>query len=303
MSFKIESELSENQMESDIASYLGYITPIWSKRFRLISVDEQKTGADKLFNRFVPIFLQFKVSEGLNPDASILKQYLNKPLAKIIKYRKDNSLKGNPILYFELRKLAKNAVEFQHNILQKMHNPPKQYALYIAPLTMSLKEYEKLLNQDWYYKFNPFDPFDYRNLDLYDKTTSKNFSLGNNPFLRHHISIPAHTDIDTHKHHYSFSKNGSDLAWHGGKVIDGDFRLSKQLISIYSTFYSYKESGVLISGFIEQINKLNLEGFPPYNENSTSEDKQLKYISMFSNYLKSEYNIKLMFLTDDNSAE
>ena len=47
MSFKIDSQLSEDQIVSDVSSYLGYITPFWAKRFRLISVDEQLTGADK----------------------------------------------------------------------------------------------------------------------------------------------------------------------------------------------------------------------------------------------------------------
>ena len=65
MSYKLSSNLSENQIESDVASFLGYVTPFWSSRFRLMSVDEQATGADKLFDRFVPIYLQFKVSEGL----------------------------------------------------------------------------------------------------------------------------------------------------------------------------------------------------------------------------------------------
>ncbi|TRW25347.1 hypothetical protein FMM05_08570 [Flavobacterium zepuense] len=62
-----DSELSEDQIEADVASYLGFITPFWSKRFQLKSVNEQLTGADKLFNRFVPIYLQFKASQGLKP--------------------------------------------------------------------------------------------------------------------------------------------------------------------------------------------------------------------------------------------
>ena len=84
MSFKIESELNEKQIESDVASYLGYVTPLWSRRFRLISVNEQATGADKLFRRFIPIYLQFKVSQGLNPKASILERFRKFPLANII---------------------------------------------------------------------------------------------------------------------------------------------------------------------------------------------------------------------------
>lgn len=303
MSFKIDSELSENQIEADVASYLGYITPIWSKRFRLISVDEQSTGADKLFNRFVPLFMQFKVSEGLNPKAFILTQYLNKLLAKIIKYRKDNGLKGDPILYFELRKKAKTVTEYQHNILSKMHNPPLQYGIYVAPLSLKLNEYESLLNKDWHFKLYPFNPFSQRESELFDTINSKKIILGSNPFLRHHISIPAHTKITTHKHHYSFSKNGADLAWHGGKVIDGDFRLSSLLISIYNSFYLYKESGTYLSSFIAEINKLDLKGFPKFYDSYNSEMKQLQYINELSNYLKLEHKIKLMFLIDDRNQD
>lgn len=303
MSFKIDSELSENQVEADVASYLGYITPIWSKRFRLISVDEQSTGADKLFNRFVPIFMQFKVSEGLNPKASILTQFLNKPLAKIIKYRKNNGLKGDPILYFELRKKAKTVTDYQHNILSKMHNPPLQYGIYVAPLSLKLNEYESVLNKDWHFKLYPFNPFRLKESELYDTISSKKLALGSNPFLRHHISIPAHTNITTHKHHYSFSKNGADLAWHGGKVIDGDLRLSSQLITIFNSFYSYKESGTYLSSFIKEINKLDLEGFPKLFDNNNTETEQLQYIIKLSNFLKFEHNIKLMFLVDDRSQE
>jgi len=56
-----DSDLSEDQIEADVTSYLGYITPFWSRRFGLKAVDEQLYGSDKLFDRFVPIYLQFKV--------------------------------------------------------------------------------------------------------------------------------------------------------------------------------------------------------------------------------------------------
>src|SRR5687768_14141047 len=111
MSYKLSSNLSENQIESDIASFLGYVTPFWSSRFRLISIDEQATGADKLFDRFIPIYLQFKVSEGLKSVAPPEFPKLNVPLQRIRKFRFDNALKGNPILYFKLRDKAKTATD------------------------------------------------------------------------------------------------------------------------------------------------------------------------------------------------
>ncbi|SDC24038.1 hypothetical protein [Pedobacter soli] len=301
MSFKIPSQLSEDQIESDVASYLGYITPFWSKRFRLISVNEASSGADKLFNRFVPIYLQFKVSQGLDPKASILGQILNKPLAKIISYRKSNGLAGDPILYFQLRRQAKTATELQHNLLARMHKPPHQYGLYIAPLTLDLAEYEKLMNQEprWWHRM--WRPFDNQDAEIADSIQAKKIFLGSNPFLRHHISIPAHTDVDTHNHHYSFSKNGSELAWHGGEVLRSDFRLSTMLSSIYEHFETNRENGIRLLPFINYTQNLALEGSPAFDqEDQLRERAQIDYIQNFTRFLKYEHGISLMFLVDTN---
>lgn len=302
MSFKIETELSENQIESDIASYLGYITPFWSKRFRLISVDEQKTGADKLFKRFVPLYLQFKVSHGLNPREAILKQYLNKPLARIVNYRRINGLTGDPILYFELRKLALTATDFQHNILRQMHRPPFSYAFYLAPLTLKLKEYEKLMNGDWHHRFYRYNPFDMHEVDIHDSSSGRNMILGNSPFLRHHISIPPHVDVSTHKHHYSYSINGADIAWHGGDILTGDYRFSNQLNQIFTQTYRNKDSGTYLEAYVRSIGALELLDFPRLSrENNNFEAGLQQYVFEFSRYLRVKHDICLYFLTLDNS--
>jgi hypothetical protein len=134
-----DSELSEDQVEADVSSYLGYITPFWSKRFRIKSVDEQLTGADKLFDRFLPLYFQFKVSEGLKPlPNSFSLSRPNLPLQKIRTFRLNNNINADPTLYFKLRKKAKTATNFQHNILKSLHNPPKQFAFYVAPLTLKI---------------------------------------------------------------------------------------------------------------------------------------------------------------------
>lgn len=297
MAYKIDSQLSENQIESDVSSYLGFITPIWSKRFRLISVDEQLTGADKLFNRFVPIYMQFKVSHGLNPNGSIISRYRNKPLTNIIDYRNQNNLSGNPILYFQLRRQAKTASDLQHNILFHLNKPPQQYGLYIAPLTLDLTEYENQLSGDWFMKFYPFDPFIRREIEIHEPSTKRNLAVGLNPFLRHHISIPPHTLASTHEHHYSFSKSGGDVAWHGGEALHGDFRLANQILRILN--YSYNRDGFgmtqnQFSEFIDEFNKdFRISSFSAFNENSIREK-----ILSFGSELKAKYQIHLMFLSD-----
>ena len=300
MSFKIQSQLSEDQIESDVASYLGYITPIWKKRLRLISVDESTTGADKLFKRFVPIYLQFKVSQGLDPKASIVGKLLNKPLARIISYRKSNALAGDPVLYFQLRKMAKTASDFQHNLLMNMHRPPYQYGLYIAPLTLDLNEYEKLLDSEprwWSYWRHPFSN---EESHLTDSIQNLKLFLGSNPFLRHHIAIPPHKKTNTHIHHYSFSKNGADVAWHGGELIEADYRLSKVFSEICAAFYSDKQNSYSLNRFLDNLNELDMEGMPKFDkENRYNEIAQLNYVTEFSKYLKNVFNIKLIFLVAD----
>lgn len=299
MSFKIESQLSENQIESDVSSYLGYITPIWSSRFRLVSVDEQLTGADKLFNKFVPIYLQFKVSQGLDTNVSIIQRFRNKPLANIISYRRENNLSCNPILYFPLRRVAKTAEDYQHNILFKLNKPPKQYALYLAPLTLEISEYEKLMNKDWFMRFNPFSPFSNKELDIHDKSQVKSIMLGSNPFLRHHISIPPHVIVLTHNHHYSYSKSGGDVAWHGGEILNEDLRLSKQLLKILNDAYN-KDSWFREQEFVNFIREFSsnedvLDYSVPEKNNHIN---PLSIIIDFSKGLKKKYNIKLMVLVE-----
>jgi hypothetical protein len=296
MSFKLPSQLSENQIESDVASYLGLITPIWSQRFRLISVDEQTTGADKLLNHFIPIYLQFKVSEGLNPNGSIPQFFLNRPLSKIISFRSAHNLAGNPILYFPLRKMARTATDFQHNILRQLHNPPKQFSLYVAPLTLDRTEYEKSLNVKWLRRLWPIDPYFLKEFEIYDPTIGKNLILGLNPFLRHHISIPPHTTVTTHKHHYSYSQSGGDVAWHGGEILNDDFRLSTQWLRILNYAYSQDNVGFNREAFINFIND-----FISTNEMMRSRESYINNfpdtIVSFARSLKSYYNIKLMLLS------
>ncbi|SDG32213.1 hypothetical protein SAMN04487996_117148 [Dyadobacter soli] len=297
MAFRLRSQLSENQIESDVASYLGCITPIWSARFRLISVNEQLTGADKLFNRFLPIYMQFKVSQGLKPERSFTDRIVRTPLTRIIQYREENNLSGNPILYFQLRRQARMATDFQHNILFKLNQPPDQFSLYIAPLTLNDSEYYKLMHPKWYMRLSPFDPFLHRELAVHDAVIRKNILLGNNPFLRHHISIPPHTLVDTHEHHYSYSQTGGDVAWHGGELRQGDFRLSTQMNRILNYFYNSSNIGFTAESFAEFIVKFRQEnGMSEYT--GRDNDARVDTIRNFAYQLLQQYGITLMLLGD-----
>jgi len=292
--YKIKSELSENQIEAEVASYLGYITPHWSSRYRLIAVDEQVTGADKLFDRFVPIYLQFKVSEGLNPSAIIPSRFLGKSLPNIIRYRRRNNLAVNPTLYFPLRKKAKTAFDFQHNILKSFHNPPNQYALYVAPLTLSNKDYVQMINSSGPNVLGLIPPFSYRYSGLYDSFSNRTQMLGMIPFLNGHISIPPHVQTTSDKHHYSFSASGWNVVWHGGEVYPGNYKFSSMLNRIFEESYS-RDYGYSLETYYKQIEPISKELglFELINQNETPLDRIIR----FSRGLYSQYYIKMFVLS------
>lgn len=293
MGYKLKSRLSEDQIESDVASYLGYITPFWSKRFQLKSVNEQLTGADKLFERFVPIYLQFKVSEGLKPLQFGIPFTRSKfPLQRIRRFRRQNNLDDNPTLYFRLRKMAKHATDYQHNILLSFHNPPNQYALYVAPLSLNIDEYNSSLEVSMIKRYFIRNPFSFLGRVIH--TGTSNFPLGLIPFLRGHISIPPDTKVTTSEHYYSFSKSGSDIAWHSGDKIEGDYRLSTKISEIYNSCLNYKEIGYNKESYANYIKKYLKENMDLERINRYDSQENLVY--NFANYLKIEYNIKLMLL-------
>ena len=111
--YQIKSNLSEKQIEADVAGYFGYCSK--SAPFRLLDTDELKTGADKeditLENNGGLIYIQFKKSEGLRAVSEIqLSNRKNRcKLEDIREFRCRNGLDDNPTLYFKLRNKAKTA--------------------------------------------------------------------------------------------------------------------------------------------------------------------------------------------------
>lgn len=293
--YKLKSELSEDQIEADVASYLGYITPLWSRRFQLKAVDEQLTGADKLFDRFVPIYLQFKVSEGLKPlpfGFDLLSP--NRPLQRIRNFRRKNNISANPTLYFKFRDKAKTAKDFQHNILMSFHQPPKQYAMYVAPLFLLADEYNRSLEVSLMDRLFSIEPYFLREERIFIRTTRR--YLGLVPFLRGHVSIPPHVNVNTSNHYYSYSKSGGNIAWHSGEKLKGDFRLSTQFIQILQNAYGYENAGFHKEEFVRFISDFMGDESLTSNQNSLD-----RTIVEFAIYLKKEYEIKLMVLETNHS--
>lgn len=291
--YKIKSELSESQIEADVASYLGYITPFWARRFRLIAVDEQKTGADKLFQRFMPIYLQFKVSEGLEKlNSGFTLTSPNRKLQKIRTFRRDNSLPDNPTLYFKLRDKASGAIDFQHNQLLKMHNPPNSYGVYVAPLTLKFDEYNNFLNLSIFEYFFSHKSFLFDDLRIFQNKIRSLIKII--PFLRGHISIPPLNKINSSDHYYSFSKTGNDVAYHSGEIFEGDYRLSSFISNVLQNYYSNPENGFSKSEFITEIDKYyeQNDNIERPNNDLSLDDRIIEY----ARHIKREWNIKLLII-------
>jgi hypothetical protein len=229
--YQIQSNLSEKQIEKDVSTFLGWISPIGLSPFRFIDVSEELTGADAQFDSVFPLYLQFKKSNGLQPISKVpASNRLNRSKLEDIRIFRDNlGLDDDPTLYFELRRKANNAVDFQHNILLEYANTGYSQAFYIAPLTLNKQIYSDLLF-DSATRFRS-SPFSYDYIAIHQRNWVS--YLGFVPFLKENISIIPHERVSTHEHYYSFSQNGTDIAWHSPTFLKKTpSRLSDELKKI-----------------------------------------------------------------------
>lgn len=216
-SYIIKGNLTEKQIEADVAMYLGWCAS--GLPVRLIDVDEQATGADKLYDAVIPIYLQFKKSTGLMPYDS--RRQRAGALHDIRKYRSDSKLADDPTLYFQLREKAKTALDLQHNILMQHNRPPNTFSSYVAPLHLDRdKYYQELIDGGRYLNL-----WFMKNITIREKHTLSIFDL--QPFLRNHVSIPPHKSVTDHRHYYAYSVTGDEVSWHSPEPVEGGpFRLS-----------------------------------------------------------------------------
>lgn len=227
----IKNNISEKQMEADVSNYFGRLsgnTPL-----RLWDVDEQLTGADKAFyDQAFTIFMQFKVADGLKSMDEVPRSTRKtKSKAEHIRdFRYDNNLNDNPSLVFELRAKAKTATDFQHNILLEYADTFWSKAFYVAPTHLDIHDYYNSLftsSRTIHY------PYTYKKRKYRHEIGSWIEEVGFIPFLNEHVSIVPTEKVDTHKHYYSFSKSGCDIAWHSPSIVTRKpSRLSDQLQSI-----------------------------------------------------------------------
>lgn len=63
--YQIPSDFNEKQIELDISNYFGRMSILLNANFKIVSENETLTGSDARFDCAIPMYLQFKVSQGL----------------------------------------------------------------------------------------------------------------------------------------------------------------------------------------------------------------------------------------------
>ena len=296
-SFRIYSTLSEKQIEADISNYFGWISPIGQTPFRLLDVNEQIYAADKRFNCAIPIYMQFKVSQGLKRLPALVPHIPNFSY-RIRSFRRKNDLYDNPTLYFKLRDIAPSAEDFQHNILLSLANAGQSHAFYVAPLTLDKDDYYKMLTASAD-RFMPF-PFHYDNNIIHQENWIS--YLGMVPFLRGNISITPHERVSSSKHYYSFSPTGTEIAWHSPKIISHDAsRLSDRLIEIFKDAFVNKKNWVDLDEYAALIkNKYDFYQGKEVEKNTDS--SSLQRILDFGKMLHRKYYIRQMLILSNRES-
>lgn len=296
----IKSNLSERQIEADVASFFGWCTPPEVQSpFRLLDVDEQSTGADKLYDRAAAIYMQFKKSSGLK-STHVVKPSTRKgrsPLEDIREFREKHDLDQDPTLFFQLRAKAKNAHDLQHNVLLGYERPPLSRAIYVAPLLLDKTTYHTALHNST----NRFllDPFYYRIRHLiHQRDWVSHFAAI--PFLREHVSIPPHERVKDHNHFYAYSEAGVDISWHSPDIIEREpSRLSDFTVALFRSAITNTESMVPITELVEKISTISSNlGFR--SESSLSDNSPIESLGRHGKWLRETHGIRQFILLGDS---
>lgn len=215
--------------------YFGLLESGLDTNFEIESSIEAKTGADYEYQGIqARYYLQAKAPIALMSTVTvpIAGGKVNEGLNAIRAFRRDNNLADIPYsLCFGLRRPARHAVvpdELQHNLLYAMNNPGKNsHAMYVAPTVYSKEEYMCLLRDRSHWQMlddGPFWKFRHAWTRLAIPTQIASEILMNMPFLQAHICITPHEKVTTHEHHYSYSANANDVAFHSPIVLESTSR-------------------------------------------------------------------------------
>ena len=297
--YYIKGNLSEKQIEADVASFLGWCTPPEiNSPFRLLDIDVQVTGADKLFDCGSLIYIQFKKSAGLRSVSSVAPSSRKgrSPLEDVRTFRAEQGLEDDPSLFFQLRAKAKTAGDLQHNVLLEYERPPVSRGVYVAPLLLDKDTYHRALHasSDRFL----LDPFYYQ---IRNTVHAKRWvsHLGAVPFLREHISIPPHERVADHNHYFAYSTTGTDISWHSPALIEGGpIRLSDFMVSTLHGAIDNPESMVPLERLVEHT--LQVAGRMGFSApGATGNESPLSLLGRHARWLKEVHNIRQFVLAGD----
>ena len=300
--YHVKGNLSEKQIEADVSSFMGWCTPPEENiPFRLLDIDEQVTGADKLFDRAALIFIQFKKSSGLKSTSSV-KPSIRKnrsPLESIREFRSKYQLEDDLTLFFQLRQRASPDRELQHNVLLGYERPPFSRAIYVAPLLLDKTDYHRALHNSST-RFL-LDPFYYRTRHLVH-TEHWVSRFGMVPFLREHVSIPPHEEVTDHNHYFAYSETGTDISWHSPSIVQREpSRLSDFLSKKIRSVFNDSDGMTSLEGLAAQVREISIHnGFLEGNQNNR--ESPIDYLRRHAKWLSQTYEIR-QFLLMGNSDQ
>lgn len=284
--YDLKSEISENQIDKDISSYITWCTPTnTTPPYLLLDINESITGADALFDVGACIYLQYKKADGLTKwDFPKLRKNASKKQS-IREFRSKQKLNDTPSLFFQLRRKANGASDLQHNVLLAHHKPPTQHAIYVAPTFLSFSAYRKAL----FHSALVGSVFKYCRVQIHG-----NLSFLKVPFLNAHVSIPPHIRVNHHDHYYAFSTSGDDISWHSGEVIEQRFsRLSDYLSNFFSETLFSENGRLPLDRLAEQI---PLDFYPQEIFPWSGDASPLEKLSAHGRWLRKKYSIQQFIL-------
>jgi hypothetical protein len=293
--YEIKGNLSERQIEADIATFMGWCTPVGMKAFQLLDINEQTTGADRFFDRGVAIYMQFKKSTGLKSTSLVAPSSRKgrSALEGIREFRARANLEEDPSLFFQLRKKAEMANDLQHNVLLSYERAPWSRAIYVAPLLLDKLTYSAVLfnSADRFY----LDPF-YYELQLPIHQNLWISRLGAIPFLREHVSIPPHERVVDHHHYFAYSVTGTDISWHSPQVIQREpSRLSDFMVNLLRGAVEDKEAMTSLESLSAQTRQIAKDlGF--VEEVGREKELPMEFFRRHAKWLRETYEIRQLLL-------
>lgn len=301
--YLIKGNLSEKQIEADVAMYMGWCTPPEKDNpFRLLDLNEQLTGADKRFDHGVSIYIQFKKSSGLKSISQVKPSNRSNrsPLEDIREFRARHELDSDPALFFQLRAKAKMAHDLQHNILLSYECAPWSRAIYVAPLLLNKDEYSRALFESTNrFMLHPF----YYLVRVPIQQRHWVSHLGAIPFLREHISIVPHERVADHNHYYAFSGTGVDVSWHSPEVISRDpTRLSDFIDRLFRDVLETPDPMRPLEVLAKQTSEIGSKhGFPNATV-TTGNEEPLQLLQRHSRWLRETHGIRQLLLLCNSSS-